>query len=890
MLRIRTTKATSKSLADCWRILTWAAKNYKKWSRANARRLSDASDTSSAKLAEYIYNYREGGKYINKFSKTIKPQSDSMEITDFESKVVHETSGTTMFMESAPLVKGMSSKPTMSMSTYVEQENDIKAFLRKPQLLASGAWTEGTLANGNLLTYSISNQLLANTIWANKVQGFNLIKGDFIVRVEINASPFQQGKLLLHYLPCFNNFTAINPHFEGRTNLNLVQKVQHPHLELDCRDGSIAMRIPYVAPSHYFGFRENAYDWGTFFLDVFSPLATGSAAPAGQLIVDYLVYGYFENVELIAPIVPQSGRRELRVVPEMKENQGPIESGLRKVGKTANVAGEIPFLSEFTKPVEWAADIGARIASIWGWSKPRELDGVEVMSEQLFRYAGTADGPDLATPGGVICNNRVETIDYGSYTDVDEMSMGFLREIPYYDGIFTWASGVGQNYNLYNKLIGPQYFVTTATDTVGSHTASYALYSPIGYLAQYFNFWRGSIKVTFKFIKTQMHSGKLQVTWTPCTSVDVVPTATNSTYAMRTIIDIKTENEVTLELPYLVYTDYLNTTAPPSYSGRLDVVVLNDLRGPESVSQSIVCQVFYQGGDDFELAVPQANPSGIYPFIPQSSEEEWVSVTPQSDKTEILQGKESGMTLGDEVVGGLSLTHRPTFHSSRCIGEKVMSIKPLLLRGSVIANNSGGALSGKFITFLPHALQAFQLTPSTGVLASAGSGGDALSILAPMYAFMRGSVRLSLMNQESASVSPVIQYGNYPYTTSTGTVTPLSVGNTISNINLVGTQTNIGNFGQTLYPFEPVTEMTCTKGVAYQHIPYYNRFPFTLTTQFNGIDKPNTDPTYPAGQFVALCNNTADSGFGSFVLQRSVGDDFQLSFFIGCPPVFTSYA
>jgi len=75
----------------------------------------------------------------------------------------------------------------------------------------------------------------------------------------------------------------------------------------------------------------------------------------------------------------------------------------------------------------------------------------------------------------------------------------------------------------------------------------------------------------------------------------------NSAYALRAIVDIRTEDEITFELPYLIQSDYIKNDVA---SGRIDILVLNDLRGPESVAQNIDVQVFYRAGDDFEYAVP----------------------------------------------------------------------------------------------------------------------------------------------------------------------------------------------------------------------------------------------------------------------------------------------
>jgi hypothetical protein len=98
----------------------------------------------------------------------------------------------------------------------------------------------------------------------------------------------------------------------------------------------------------------------------------------------------------------------------------------------------------------------------------------------------------------------------------------------------------------------------------------------------------------------------LLVAFTPGTSVSTTASITSSAYSLRTIVDIRTEDVVTFELPYLCFSDYLatNLDGSGSYSGVLDIMVLNSLRAPESCSQSVKMQVFFSPGSDFELAAP----------------------------------------------------------------------------------------------------------------------------------------------------------------------------------------------------------------------------------------------------------------------------------------------
>lgn len=806
--------------------------------------------------------------------------------TDFEKSEEVTQQATTTFFDEGSLEMGVSSRSTHDISTYVETFADIKAFLMRPVLINSGQWTTSQVINTALGTGSISSLLSSVSMWSNKIQGFNLIRGDFMLKVQINASPFQQGKLLLHYLPAQTQFVNVNPKYGSFKNKVLTQKIQHPHIEIDCRKTSVVMRIPYIAPTPWYAMKEAYYDWGSWYLDVFSPLLTGAAAPAGELYVDYLVYGWFENVELNAPLNPQSSNKEVVTkskrlrrggeVTEAAENTGPITMGLRKASKIANVFTNVPIISEFAKPVEWVTNIAASVASILGWSKPRELNPQIVVAQQLLRYAGTVDGPDLSYPGGVSCLNRLETIDYGSFTTEDEMSLAYLYQVPYYKNEISWSATAGQGTSLLSILLSPLSILNTDSDTVGGHTTSYEYHVPFTYLSRFHKFWRGSIIVTLKIIKTQMHSGRLQVTWIPCNNPDAAPGITNSSFTKRAIIDIRTEDTISLELPYLLFSDYTSTlpvspTLP--YSGELDIVVLNDLRAPESCSQSVAIQIFYSAGQDFELAGPSQISAGSIPYVPQSDGKELI-------RDSIRQG----MDFTETEIGGVNSDKDNLFHAKRCIGEKTFSVKSYLLRNSVI--NCPSAASFPFWStknqFLvdPYFISCSVMRATTGVLAAPDFGGDLFSLIAPCYAFMRGGMRYTFIDNLNPNVRPVTNvftsngfFGAQPYTTSVVVRT--------NYFQAVSAITSDGS-----YPLVPAN-LNEDFNYIYQHIPFYNRLPMALTSYYNGVDQPTTDPGRPLST-LAVHNGANFSD--EIVFQRAVADDFQLMFFTGCPPLATAYS
>lgn len=810
--------------------------------------------------------------YLNKATGVIA-QSSSGEVS---MGTTENAVGTTSFVEAGTVVNSVPTILTSHRGTYVEEAVTIKEFLSKPYLLSSKVWATTDAIDINLFNSDIKDNL-AIGIWADKLKGFGLFKGDFVLKVELNASPFQQGKLLLHYLPCFKDHVAANPLYASFKNKTFVQKLQHPHVEITCRDTSVVFKIPYIAPSEWFDLKNAYYDWGTVLIDVFSPLLTGAAAPAGQAYVDLAIYGYWENVELSAITLPQSSSSERTIkkrgglVSESVENKGPIEEGLRRVGKVSGVLKSVPVIGEFMGPLSWATNIMGDVASALGWSKPRELDGTMVTSDLLARYIGTCDGPDLSHPGGTTVLNKLELIDTHSVTNEDELSFKYLMQIPYYCGAVAWSATAGADTSLITQKLSPSAisFLSRTTDTIGAHSVVYEQQVPFTALSTQFAMWRGGFKLILKFVKTQMHSGRLAVTWTPGTNVGTTPTITTSVYSMRTIVDIREEENVTLELPYLLSSNYLRTE-DSSYSGQLDVRVLNDLRGPESVSQTVNIQWFIVPADDFELAGPGLSQRGIIPYIPQSSNVEVILGTAQQ-----------GDTIVDEVIGSKNVEGDSLYHSQKCVGERVMSLRQLLQRQTNIQGFGGYAAYGDK-EMDPWFISACRMTAVTGVMTGPSIGGDVFNFVAPWFEFKRGSVKIGVFGtwmSNAVTINQIKFTSQFrPGTNMTG-VQPNAT-------SAVGVGYNASN---TYTPTTSVNFMTqpahlLLRDSVFSHLPYLGRYQTSLNLYYDGTDTPGVERSSPLAKYFYYT-----PGGGPVVLNRGVGEDFQFLFFTGCTPLVVSY-
>jgi len=321
-------------------------------------------------------------------------------------------------------------------------------------------------------------------------------------------------------------------------------------------------------------------------------------------------------------------------------------------------------------------------------------------------------------------------------------------------------------------------------------------------------------------------------------------------------VDIRSSSEICLELPYLVPADFIAFTQA---MGKLDVVVLNELRCPETASGSISILMYACAGDDFEVQGPRSFPPT---YSPQSKQ--WT------------QGAEVAVcdVIGDEQEGMANLDH-----ASKTFGEYFSSVKQLLNRYANLSF-SGTPSSGSTRFIWPWSIGT-TVTLSTGVT-TYGFVGYALSFFGPMYAFKRGSVRLGILQY---SASAIVKNAFLSLVTSSSYV------NTLKDVIYTPTFTTSleGDTYTTSYLTRPgpcpAIFSDGTVQNEFIHVPFYCNNRISLNVKNSTSNKIVSSDSLPLNGVIFA---NFFSTIANLVVNRSCGDDFQLSYFIGAPPQFNT--
>lgn len=746
--------------------------------------------------------------------------------------------------------------PRLFLSTDSGVDSGLKDFLERPHLLTSFTFsatdTASTFANVEPIT-----ALMGLPHFADKLKGRYILRCNIRVILQINASKFQAGRYIMAWVPSggskgstFNAAAWLKMHRHS-----LTQITQLPHVELDVnKDSQAELIIPYVN-SQLGAFAQNTTTYGDVGWIFAYPYSTIASA-AGSTTVYGSLFLKMEDVELGGIAYPQMAWKGPKTAPtsveQEQESIGPVTSTLRNISTSAGILSKIPLLTNFAGPAAWVTDTLANAANVWGWSRPLNVGKVERVLQQPLGFGASCDVVDTAQPLSLSSANAVTTLAGVGGTDLDEMSIDYLKAIPAFIERVTWSSASPANTSLFNRYVDPKLYTTT-TDGVNTLTN----YTPLGLLATYFQLWRGSMTFIFKLVKTDFHTGRLMVTFTPTSpkrDANLPPSISTSEYVHREIWDVREKTEFRVTVPYVSNTPWLRTDIP---MGIITVKIMDPLIAPTTVSSSVEVLVEACAGPDLALAVPIR---GVieYPVAPFTQQMAWDG----PDATAV----NSGM-IGNAKLGSDSL-----MESETCIGEKIESLRSLLKRYSTWATTS---VAGTTWIVNPYMLDVANVPDAITVLQKPTCYPDPVNVWGSCFALSRGGMRVRTIGlNTTAGRGHVCTTLNWY----------ISAGKILSGVVDVATNytTNISYGSGNPMLIHDVEKST---GVELSYPQYH--FAVSRSNASHICNAAADLGPVPSDYEVSSVSSTIASAtnFTARYLLRSISDDYSMHCFISVPPM-----
>jgi hypothetical protein len=763
-----------------------------------------------------------------------------------DAEVVHAKINKHVFMDN-----GLASNTTNS------PEQTIKSFLAKPYPIQQGLLST-TDNSGTFAYFDPISSVLTQSIYKNKIDGHLGFKATIIVRLQINAERFQQGRYILAFLP-FNTATYTSGSSYAKLHtVNLTTVTQLPHVEIDLNcDTEAVLEIPYVSPTSHYSIIDQNFSVGSVFLYPYIALSTGSS---GSTSCEYTLWVSYKDVELAGPTVHQgnfefqAGKQQStqrgRNATEIERDSvgaGPISQSLYNVSAATDILSEIPFLSSIAKPVSWFTDIVSRTASIFGWSNPIDLSPVQRMVQTIFPYSNNCDAVDESMPISLFSKNLVEPYSGFAGTDIDEMAIDFIKTIPAYVSSFNFTTASAANAVLYTNILDAAGQKTSGSD--GTNT--YYVHTPVSFLANQFQLYRGSLKLTFKCAKTEFHSGRLLIAYAPYTNTQpTAPSLADTTYLHREIIDLRMGNEFSFVLPYASVVPFRDISSGISAYGVVWVYVLNELVAPASVSSTVTFVVEASAASDMEFAVPRNHSLNTYvPAVIQSNFE-----------FQMDSSFSNSCSIIDKNIGSATLVDDGFSSDRLCVGERIMSILSLLKK-----SDSNGyvpvATTGLYI--FPYFAQASSSTVTN-------TNGDNYSLWSAVYGLSRGGVRIRV-----------------PMTNSTSNIITTYLGWVSSTYAPTAPITTIGPSFDSTHSLK-VTQSIAFRSGAEVQVPQYSKYPVRVNTSYTNYGNSTYLSTLLTSVPIVLAVTMA-TNFTPLRVERAVADDFQFGYFISTVPSLSPY-
>jgi len=612
----------------------------------------------------------------------------------------------------------------------------------------------------------------------------------------------------------------------------------------------------------------------------YSPLeyGTGSANAAWSLWV------HFEDIELISAAVPATGLQaggDVTKIEQKSKGAGPIESVALKVSKASKFLTPVPFIGQYATGLGWVADIVGNVAKVFGWSNPTNLEQEHRVIRAVSHYANNVDKLDPQSILALTTTNKIALRPSLKDNAEDQLDIAnFAGRFAFISRV-DWTIANTEGTELYSRDVTPAgAVVTTAT-----FSDSYSVYTPAQWLAKNFRYWRGSMVYKLKIVKTEFHSGRIAVAFTPNSQLTTTTALTypTSDYTYREIIDIRDMNEYTFAVPFISHTPYKTTGndyQEDNSVGTLKIYVVDPLKCPDVVAGAVRIYVEMAGGPDFE--VQQLFLTATTPITDMALQAGACEAVPKS--------------LGSSIQTKFQLTS-----AADCFGERIMNLRSLVKRSHIIQRNREVTFTQPYLVVFPFMYNALETATLSATLIP-WQISDLYGALASMFTYSTGSVNIKAY--------PATQEG-FDYSSNLiGFVTPM-----MGDPDNVGVWSHLADVPSSLLPNTRGTESHMSRFVygkqafkenhaAEFSVPGYHflrRTPNADGMIYQNIYRTTDGVIFGTANFgdkklnkksglVVMVDGVGNDQVlpGGFIVSRAGGEDCDFSGFISIPPMLNN--
>ncbi len=495
------------------------------------REISITSNSERTKMAEFVIRRRAQLAAYNENFIVLSRLLDKMGMAQAEVSDGHQKSG-----EITTLDEKENFSEATGVETYVATSGrsrnaptgqlnllSLDDFFSRPVELYKAQLPISTYNAFTLRVWDLYSLLApVRAKWRN----YAYFRGDLHIRISISGTPFHAGLMLISYQPYadFNqNLKTINDGISAGYALG-----EGLYTYLSSTEGSALINInenkpvdiicPFIStkPMHRLYNTDSTavigsgtsyndfYSAGTLYIETLVPISSVSASPS---TVYMQVYAHMENVELGTTTGTQ-----IAIATEADEREiGPVERIATRAMDVSSALASVPVLEPYATASEMFFGAIAKIASIFGWSKPVIINEPIYTRPQPFTNGALTIGYDQSDR--IVLDPKQElTVDPRVCgRDADDMIISEIAARFSYIGKFTWSHTA--------TPLSTQLWSQTVTPNIGrwiTHLAlNYIVPSNMAFAVQPFTFWRGDVVFRFHVVCSAFHRGKLAIYYEP---------------------------------------------------------------------------------------------------------------------------------------------------------------------------------------------------------------------------------------------------------------------------------------------------------------------------------------------------------------------------------------
>nr|AQP31139.1 structural polyprotein [Bat cripavirus] len=511
--------------------------------------------------------------------------------------------------------------------------HSVISFLKRPQLVHSFMFASDQARPTDLLNNGapfLVPQTMFSPMLRAKLDGFTSFRATAVFKLQVNAQPFQCGRLLMAAIP-MPGLLGVRKDWILKTTTT-TQCVNHVQMDI-AKQTEVELRVPFVSPFNSYNLINGNYDWAQLVVQVYSPLRQGG----DQQQVQCLLWGHFEDIVLGAPTsatmfelpakqqsAPREQKPGLVNVARAKEattSLSPLAASIKGAGNN--------FIKSGSKVVNGVTDALAGIAGMFGWSKPiPNIPGMSVVLRSQENFTN-CDYMDHSHSLSLCKLANVDNYNGLVGSNLDEMSFDFIKKIPQYVGNFQFTNSDAYGASLWQSAVAPTYptpWSYSLKPAGATELTAFKQPTCLTYAIAPFAYWTGSLVYTFRFVKTDFHSGRVEISFHPFRSKNINITDGRHSYVYRVILDLRENSEASVTIPYISqqpwkkiavsYDPYKEVDFDANLAiatGMIQVRALTPLMVSNAVASSnIECLIEVRAGDDFQVQCPTSSP--FYPY------------------------------------------------------------------------------------------------------------------------------------------------------------------------------------------------------------------------------------------------------------------------------------